>query len=149
MDHLPEDIYGMKIFKIKCLPREWVKEHMTSGTSRYILQKGKGLIGTRNVGRYLGKVYASYVVYHKIVQGLQTHKSGNRKQECASVPVIVILFPAIDQRHLELREHVAYDFLPLTIYGQDVLIWHLYMIASCTATNEFKSWVNQMTSLYI
>ena len=66
----------------------------------------------------------SYVVYCKIVQGLQTHKSGNRKQECASVPVTVILFPTIDWRHQELREHVAYDFPPLTIYGQDVLIWN-------------------------
>ena len=38
----------------------------------------------------------SYVDYCKIVQGLQTHKSGNRKQECVSVPAIVILFPTID-----------------------------------------------------
>ena len=37
-----------------------------------------------------------YVVYHEIVQHLQTHKSGNRKLKCTSVPVIVILFPTID-----------------------------------------------------
>ena len=74
----------------------------------------------------------SYVDYWKMVQDLQTHKSGNSKQECASLPVIVILF-------LGLREHVAYDFQPLTIYGQDVLIWNLFMITSCTVTNEFES----------
>ena len=38
----------------------------------------------------------SYVAYRNSVQGLQTNKSGIRKQVCASRPVIAILFPTID-----------------------------------------------------
>ena len=84
-------------------------------------------------------VTVSYVAYHNIAQGVQTHMFGNREQVFISVPVIVILLPTIDQRHLELREHIVYDFPPLTIYGHDVLICYLYMITSFTATNEFKA----------
>ena len=52
---------------------------------------------TSQLGTASRKVVIKYVVFYmELVQGLQNHKSGNRKYECTSVPVIVILFPAIN-----------------------------------------------------
>ena len=41
VEDLPQNIDGMKIYKIKCLPRELIHKAGTRGTSRCILQKGK------------------------------------------------------------------------------------------------------------
>ena len=44
-----------------------------------------GQLFSQNIGPLLCNTWGvSYVVYRKIVQGLQTHKSGNKKQEHTS-----------------------------------------------------------------
>ena len=50
VDDLPHDIEGVKIVKMKCLPREWVqKTHDLRFFKMHSLRR-KGLIGTRKVG---------------------------------------------------------------------------------------------------
>ena len=45
VDHLPDDIDGMKIFKIKYLPREWVQRTHDLRYFRMHSSRRKGLIG--------------------------------------------------------------------------------------------------------
>ena len=53
MDHLPDDIDGMKIYKIKCLSSDirYLKMHSS---------QRKGLIGMRKVGRCTVNLYYPY-----------------------------------------------------------------------------------------
>ena len=60
LDHLPEDIDGMKIFKINCLCTEWVKRTHDLRYFRMQSSRRKGLIGTKKVGRCLGNHYCPY-----------------------------------------------------------------------------------------
>ena len=50
-DHLPDDIDGVKVFKIKWLPRDNFRMHSS---------RKKCLIGTRKGGRCLGNLYFPY-----------------------------------------------------------------------------------------
>ena len=60
VDDLPGDIDGMKTFKIKCLPGEWVKKTHDLRFFKMHSLRRKGLIGTRKAGRYIGKFYCLY-----------------------------------------------------------------------------------------
>ena len=60
VDDLPEDLECMKIFKIKCLPREWVERIHDLRYFRMHSSGRKGLVGTRKVGKSLGNLYSPY-----------------------------------------------------------------------------------------
>ena len=55
---LPQDIDGMKIYKMKCLPREWVQKTCDLRFFKMHSVRRKCLIGTRKVGRCIGNPIA-------------------------------------------------------------------------------------------
>ena len=63
VDHLPDNIDGMRPFKIKCLPREWVEgTHDIRNVKMHSLRR-KGLLGMRKVGRCIGNLYGPHDDY--------------------------------------------------------------------------------------
>ena len=58
--HLPEYIDVIKIFKMKCLPRYWVKKACDLGFFLIHSSRTKGLIGTNMVWVCTGNLYCSY-----------------------------------------------------------------------------------------
>ena len=57
VDELPPDIDGFKLYKIKCLPQEWVQKSQNLGYFKINTSRRKDLIGIRKVGRYIGSLY--------------------------------------------------------------------------------------------
>ena len=55
VDELPHDINGFKLYKIKCSPQEWVQKSQDLRYFKMNTLRRKELIGTRKVGRCLGK----------------------------------------------------------------------------------------------
>ena len=60
MEELPWDIDGMKIYKIKCLPREWAQKSQDLRYFKMLSTKRKYLIGTGKVGRYTDNLYCPF-----------------------------------------------------------------------------------------
>ena len=60
VDDLPQDIDGMKIFKMKCLLREWVQKTSNLWFLKMHSSRRKGLIRTRKVGRCIDNLYCPY-----------------------------------------------------------------------------------------
>ena len=58
--HLPDDADCTKIFKIKCLPEEWIERTHDFKYFKMHSSERKGLIGMRKVGMYLGNLYCPY-----------------------------------------------------------------------------------------
>ena len=57
VDDLPQDIDGIKIYKMKCLQREWIQKCQDLGYFKMQSLGRKGLIGIRKVGRCIGNLY--------------------------------------------------------------------------------------------
>ena len=60
MEDLLQDIDGMMIYKIKCLPREWVHKSQDLRYIKMYFSKRKDLIGTRKVERCIRNLYCPY-----------------------------------------------------------------------------------------
>ena len=60
VEDLPHDIDDIMIYKMKCLPREWVQKTWDLRYFRMYSLRRKGLIGTRKVGRCIGKLYCPF-----------------------------------------------------------------------------------------
>ena len=60
VDHLPDDTDGMKIYKIKSLPREWVKRIHDLRYFKINSSRRKGIIGMTKIGRCTGNLYYLY-----------------------------------------------------------------------------------------
>ena len=60
VEDLPQDIDGMKIYKIKCLPRELVQKRQDLRYSKTHSLNRKGLIGKMKVGRCIRNLYYPY-----------------------------------------------------------------------------------------
>ena len=60
VEALPQDRDGMKIYKMKCLPREWVQKSKDLRHFKMHSSRRKGQIGTRKVGRCICNLYCPY-----------------------------------------------------------------------------------------
>ena len=60
MKNLPQGISGMKIYKMKCLPRDWIQKSQDLRYVKMYSLRRKGLIGTRKVGRCIVNLYCPY-----------------------------------------------------------------------------------------
>ena len=60
MDNLPHNIDGLKLYKIKCSPQEWIQKSQDLRYFKMHSSRRKDLIGTRKVGRCIGILYCSY-----------------------------------------------------------------------------------------
>ena len=58
--NLPQNIDCMKIYKIKCLPREWVQNSQNLSYFKMHSSKRKELTGTRKVRRFIRNPYCPY-----------------------------------------------------------------------------------------
>ena len=57
---LPHDTDGLKLYKIKCSPWEWVQKSQDLRYFKMHSSRRKDLIGARKVGRFIGNLYCSY-----------------------------------------------------------------------------------------
>ena len=60
VEDLPQDIDGMKIYKIKCLLRELVLKSQDLRYFKMHSLKSKDLIGTQKVGKCISNMYCPY-----------------------------------------------------------------------------------------
>ena len=60
VDNLPHDIDGLKLYKIKCSPQEWLQKSQDLRYYKMHSSRRKDLIGTRKIGRCIGNLYCSY-----------------------------------------------------------------------------------------
>ena len=63
VDNLPQDIDELKLYKIKCVPREWVQKSLDLRYFKMHSFRKKDLIGTRKVRRCIRNLYCSYDDY--------------------------------------------------------------------------------------
>ena len=60
VDDLPHNLDGLKLYKIKCSPQEWVKKRQDLRYLNMHSLRRKDLKGTRKVGRCIRNLYCSY-----------------------------------------------------------------------------------------
>ena len=60
VDDLPHNIDGLKLYKIKCSPREWAQKGQNLRYFKMHSLRRKDLIGKREVGRCVGNLNFSY-----------------------------------------------------------------------------------------
>ena len=60
VDDLPHDIGGLKLYKFKCSPREWVQKSQDLRDFKMHSPRRKDLIGRRKFGRCIRNLYCSY-----------------------------------------------------------------------------------------
>ena len=63
VDNLSHDIDGLKLYKIKCSPQEWVQKSQDLRNFKMHSSRRKDLLETGKFGRCIGNLYCSYDDY--------------------------------------------------------------------------------------